>query len=120
MDALIDKVEETELSDDLPEFRPGDTIRVHQLIQEGQKQRVQVFEGVVVAEKGSGTGQTVTVRKTAMGGIGVEKIFPVHSPRVEKIELVDIGRVRRSKLYYLRDKSGQDAKVETKRDRKGV
>ncbi|MFB6262620.1 MAG: 50S ribosomal protein L19 [Bradymonadaceae bacterium] len=120
MDELIEKVEESDKRDEVPDFRPGDTIRVHQLIQEGQKERVQVFEGVVVAEKGSGSGRTVTVRKTAMGGIGVEKIFPIHSPRVEKIELVDIGRVRRSKLYYLREKSGQDAKVETKRDRKGV
>jgi large subunit ribosomal protein L19 len=120
MDELIDKVEENELRDDLPHFRSGDTIRVHQQIREGEKQRIQVFEGIVVARKGEGAGETVTVRKISVGGIGVEKIFPIHSPRIEKFEVVSIGRVRRSKLYYLRERSGQSARVDTKRERKGV
>lgn len=120
MDELIDKVEEEDLRDEIPHFRSGDKIRVHQLVQEGEKQRVQVFEGTVVARKGSGAGATATVRKVSIGGIGVEKIFPLHSPRIEKIEVVEIGRVSRSKLYYLRERTGKRAKVDTKRDRKGV
>jgi len=120
MDDLIEKVEEGELRDEVPHFRSGDKIRIHQRVQEGEKERIQVFEGVVLARKGSGTGETVTVRKISIGGIGVEKIFPIHSPRVADIEVVDIGSVRRSKLYYLRKRTGKDARVETKRERKGV
>lgn len=120
MDDLIDKVEEEEKREDLPHFRTGDTIRVHQRIREGEKERIQVFEGTVVARKGAGASETVTVRKVSVDGIGVEKIFPIHSPRIEKFEVADIGRVRRAKLYYLRDRTGKAAKVETKRERKGV
>lgn len=120
MDELIDKVEEEDLRDDLPHFRPGDNIRVHQRIREGEKERIQVFEGTVVARKGEGVSETVTVRKVSVGGIGVEKIFPIHSPRIEEFEVVDIGRVSRAKLYYLRDRTGKAARVETKRERKGV
>lgn len=120
MDELVDSVEEETLRDDIPHFRTGDTIRVHQRIREGEKERVQVFEGIVVAQKGSGAGATVTVRKISIGGIGVEKIFPLHSPRIEKYEVVNIGRVSRSKLYYLRDREGKSARVKTKRERKGV
>jgi large subunit ribosomal protein L19 len=120
MDDLIESVEQQDKKDDIPHFRTGDTIRVHQLVREGEKDRVQVFEGIVVAQKGSGSGETVTVRKISIGGIGVEKIFPLHSPRIEKFELVNIGRVSRSKLYYLRDLQGKSARVQTKRERKGV
>jgi large subunit ribosomal protein L19 len=120
MDNLLRKVEEGETRDEVPHFRSGDTIRVHQLIREGEKERVQIFEGIVVARKGSGVSETVTVRKISVGGIGVEKIFPIHSPRIEKFEVVNIGRVRRAKLYYLRDRAGKSARVQTKRDRKGV
>ena len=120
MDELINSVEEETMRDDVPHFRSGDTLRVHQRIREGEKERVQVFEGVVVARKGSGATATVTVRKVSIGGIGVEKIFPLHSPRIEKFEVVNIGRVSRSKLYYLRDRRGKSARVRTKRERKGV
>lgn len=120
MDDLIEKVEADDRREEVPHFRSGDTIRVHQRVREGDSERIQVFEGVVLARKGSGSGETVTVRKVSIGGIGVEKIFPIHSPRIEEIEVVDIGRVRRSKLYYLRDRAGKDARVETKRERKGV
>jgi len=120
MDELVNSVEQESLRDDLPHFRTGDTIRVHQRIREGEKERVQVFEGIVIARKGSGAGETVTVRKISIGGIGVEKIFPIHSPRIEKFEVVNIGRVSRSKLYYLRERQGKSARVQTKRDRKGV
>lgn len=120
MDDLIRKVEDEQKRDDVPHFRSGDTVRVHQRIREGQKERIQVFEGVVVARKGSEATETMTVRKISIGGIGVEKIFPIHSPRIEKIDVVNIGRVSRAKLYYLRDRTGKSARVKTKRDRKGV
>lgn len=120
MDELINSVEESEMREELPHFRSGDTIRVHQRIREGEKERVQVFEGIVVARKGSGVSETVTVRKISIGGIGVEKIFPIHSPRIEKLEVVNIGRVSRAKLYYLRKRTGKSARVRTKRERKGV
>ena len=120
MDELIEKVESEQTRDELPHFRSGDTIRVHQRIREGQKERIQVFEGIVIARKGSGATETMTVRKVSIGGIGVEKVFPIHSPRVEKIEVVNIGRVSRAKLYYLRERTGKSARVKTKRDRKGV
>ena len=120
MDELINKVEEENKRDEIPHFRSGDTIRVHQLIREGESERIQVFEGIVMARKNGGVRETVTVRKISIGGIGVEKIFPIHSPRVEKIEVVDIGRVRRAKLNYLRERTGKAARIETKRERKGV
>jgi large subunit ribosomal protein L19 len=118
--SLIDKIEEQQLREDIPHFRSGDTVRVHLRIREGDKERVQVFEGVVLGRSGSGIKETFTVRKISAGGIGVERIFPVHSPRIEKIEIGQIGRVRRAKLYYLRDRTGKSARIRSKRERKGV
>jgi large subunit ribosomal protein L19 len=92
-----------------PEFRSGDTIRVHYRIIEGDKTRTQPFEGIVIAKKGAGVTKTVTVRKIAADGIGVERIFPLFSPNIEKLEVVKLGKVRRAKLYYLRDKIGREA-----------
>ena len=96
----VDVVEREYLRTDHPEFRPGDTVRVHYRIQEGDKERVQVFEGVVIRKRGGGTKSTFTVRKVSYG-VGVERIFPLHSPFIEKIEVVSRGKVRRSRLYYL-------------------
>jgi large subunit ribosomal protein L19 len=115
---LIKKIQAEQLRD-IPDFRPGDTVRVHFLIREGEKERVQVFEGVVLGRSGSGLSETFTVRKNSHG-IGVERIFPVHSPRIDKIEVASFGRVRRAKLYYLRERSGKSARIRSKRDRKGV
>ncbi len=116
---LLQKINAEQIRDDHPDFRPGDTIKVHLLIREGDKERVQVFEGVVLARKGGGAEETMTVRKISHG-VGVERIFPVHSPRIAKIELASIGRVRRSKLYYLRNLSGKRARIRSKRNRKGI
>lgn len=99
---------------DVADFRPGDTVRVHQLIQEGDKQRIQVFEGVVIRIHRAGSRSTFTVRKISYG-IGVEKIFPVHSPLIEKVEIKQRGRVRRSRLYYLRKLRGKAARIKEKR-----
>lgn len=117
---LLSKIESEQVIEDIPHFRSGDTVRVHLRIREGDKERVQVFEGVVLGRSGSGLRETFTVRKISAGGIGVERIFPVHSPRIEKIELARIGRVRRAKLYYLRERSGKSARIRSKRHRKGV
>lgn len=116
---LLNKLAADHLRDDHPEFRSGDSVRVHMLIREGEKERVQIFEGVVLGRSGAGVSETVTVRKVSHG-VGVERIFPVHSPRVAKIELASIGRVRRAKLYYLRERSGKSARIRSKRHRKGV
>ncbi len=116
---LLEKINAEQLRDDHPDFRPGDTIKVHLLIREGDKERVQVFEGVVLARKGGGAEETMTVRKISHG-VGVERIFPIHSPRIAKIERASIGRVRRSKLYYLRELSGKRARIRSKRNRKGI
>ncbi len=108
---LIQEVEKRYLREDLPAFRPGDTVKVHYRIQEGEeKERVQVFEGVVIRKRGSGTGATFTVRKISFG-IGVERTFPLHSPRIEKIEVVRRGKVRRARLYYLRGRYGKAARI---------
>lgn len=106
----IEKIEARYLRSDIPEFRPGDTVRVHAKIQEAGKERIQVFEGVVIGRKGGGLRETVTVRKIS-SGIGVERIFPVHSPRVDRIEVVRRGRVRRAKLYYLRNLTGKAGRI---------
>jgi large subunit ribosomal protein L19 len=107
-------VERTQLRSDLPEFGPGDTVRVHFKVVEGGRERVQAFEGVVVARRGGGLRETVTVRRIAHG-VGVERIFPLHSPRLERIEVVRRGRVRRAKLYYLREKVGKATRIKERR-----
>lgn len=107
---LLNLVEATQYREDLPEFEPGDTVNVHLRVVEGEKERIQQFEGVVLSQNGSGAGRTFTVRKVS-GGIGVERIFPLYSPRVAKIEVRRRGQVRRSKLYYLRNLSGKAARI---------
>jgi large subunit ribosomal protein L19 len=106
----IAQIEKSFLRDDLPEFSSGDTVRVHVRIVEGDKERIQVFQGDVISRRGGGTGATFTVRKIS-GGIGVERVFPVHSPNVAKVERVRKGSVRRSKLYYLRGLTGKSARI---------
>jgi len=116
---LIDKIEQQQLREDIPEFRAGDTVRVHFRIREGAKERIQVFEGVCLGRSGAGLKETLTVRKISAGGIGVERVFPIHSPRIDQIEVAKLGRVRRAKLYYLRELSGKSARIRSKRHRKG-
>ena len=111
-----DLVDAQSLRDDIPEFRPGDTVRVHVRVVEGNRARTQVFEGVVIRRQGSGVRETFTVRKVSFG-VGVERTFPVHTPVVDRIERVIQGDVRRAKLYYLRDRVGKAAKVKEKRYR---
>ncbi len=110
-----DLIDESSLRTDVPEFQPGDTLKVHVKVVEGNKERVQVFQGVVIARQGGGLQETFTVRKVSYG-VGVERTFPVHSPIVDHIEVVSRGDVRRAKLYYLRDRVGKAAKVKEKRD----
>lgn len=112
MDKIIEKLNREQRKSNLPAFRPGDTVRVHQLIQEGGKERTQIFEGVVI-RRNRGT-QTFTVRKVSYN-VGVERIFPIHSPLVSKIELKQRGRVRRSRLYYLRELRGKAARIQEDR-----
>lgn len=107
---LLDLVEATQYRDDIPDFESGDTVNVHLRVVEGEKERIQQFEGVVLSKDGSGAGRTFTVRKMS-GGVGVERIFPLHSPRIAKIEVNRRGQVRRSKLYFLRDRRGKAARV---------
>ena len=107
----IKEVEKSQIKTELFAFRPGDQIRVHFKIVEGESERIQVFEGVVIRKKGTGLGETFTVRKESFG-VGVERIFPIHSPRIEKIEAVRSGKVRRAKLYYLRKLAGKAARLE--------
>ena len=110
---LIKKVENEQIKDGIENFNIGDTVKVYFKIVEGQSERVQVFEGVVIAVKNSGIRKTFTVRKISYG-VGVERIFPLHSPRIEKIEVTRKGRVRRAKLYYLRGKIGKASKIKEK------
>ena len=110
---LLTAIGEEQLKD-RPDFRPGDTVRVHAIISEGGRERVQAFEGTVVARRGSGVSETFTVRRVA-SGVGVERTFPLHSPRVERIEVVRRGHVRRAKLYYLRGLSGKSARIRERR-----
>ena len=107
---VIDMVEEQQLRDDLPAFKPGDTLRVHVRITEGEKERIQVFEGVCIAQKHGGVRKTFTVRKISFGQ-GVERVFPLHSKVIDKIEVVRRGRVRRAKLYYIRKLRGKAARI---------
>jgi len=113
---VLDAVDAASLRKDLPNFRPGDELKVHVRVIEGNKSRIQVFQGLVIARQGSGIRETFTVRKISYG-VGVERIFPVHAPVIEKIELVRKGEVRRAKLYYLRDLRGKAAKI---RERRGT
>lgn len=104
----IDVVERPHLRDDLPDFRPGDTVRVHVRVVEGERERIQVFEGICIRRRGSRLSETFTVRKISFG-VGVERTFPVHSPMLAKVEVVSRGHVRRAKLYYLRSRVGKKA-----------
>lgn len=110
-----DLIDQASLRDDVPDFQAGDTLKVHVRVVEGEKQRIQVFQGVVIARSGGGLQETFTVRKLSYG-VGVERTFPVHSPIIEKIEVFTRGDVRRAKLYYLRDRIGKAARVKEKRD----
>lgn len=111
----VDLVEQSRLRDDIPEFRPGDNVKVHVRVVEGTRSRIQVFEGVVIARKGGGLRETFTVRKISFG-VGVERTFPLHSPVIEQIEVVRLGKVRRAKLYYLRDRVGKKARIKERRE----
>ena len=112
MDALKSMVED-QIKEDTPQIRVGNTVKVHVKIREGERERIQIFEGTVIARAGSGVSETFTVRRVSYG-VGVEKVFPVHSPNVDHVENVRIGKVRRAKLYYLRDRVGKSAKVKQK------
>jgi len=107
---LLRAVENSQIRTDFPRFRPGDTVRVHVKIREGDKYRIQVFEGVVIAHKNNGIASTFTVRKVSFG-YGIERIFPLHSPIIEKLEVVKTGKVRRARLYYLRGRRGKAARL---------
>jgi large subunit ribosomal protein L19 len=111
-----DLVERPYLRDDVPEFRAGDTVRVHVRVVEGERERIQVFEGIVIRKRGSQLSETFTVRKVSFG-VGVERTFPIHSPMISKIEIATRGDVRRAKLYYLRSRIGKKAKVKELRER---
>jgi len=111
---IIDTIEREQMRSDLPDFGPGDTVRVHVRVVEGARERIQVFEGVVIGRSGSGLSETFTVRKMS-SGIGVERIFPVHSPKIDKVEVVRQGDVRKAKLYYIRGRVGKRARIREKR-----
>ena len=111
----LDALDAASLRDDIPDFRPGDTVKVHVRVIEGTRSRIQVFQGVVIRRQGGGIRETFTVRKVSFG-VGVERTFPVHTPVVEKIEVVTRGDVRRAKLYYLRELRGKAAKIKEKRE----
>ncbi len=111
-----DLVDVESLRDDVPDFAVGDTVKVHVKVIEGNRSRVQTFEGICIARKGSGVRETFTVRKISFNGVGVERIFPVHAPVIDRIEVARRGHVRRAKLYYLRDRVGKAAKVPEKRE----
>jgi large subunit ribosomal protein L19 len=115
MTNVIDTIAAASKRDDLPEFRPGDTLKVHVRVVEGNRSRVQVFQGVCIRIQGSGIGRTFTVRKVSFG-VGVERTFPLHTPIIEKVEVVTRGDVRRAKLYYLRNLRGKAAKIKEKRE----
>ncbi|MEE8603277.1 50S ribosomal protein L19 [Euzebya tangerina] len=110
-----DLVDVETVRDDIPDFSPGDTLKVHVRVTEGERTRIQIFEGDVIARRGSGPRESFTIRKVSFNGIGVERIFPLHAPIIDKIEVVRHGKVRRAKLYYLRDRVGKKAKIKEKR-----
>ena len=114
MDELLRSVGQDQIKTDLPDFRTGDTVRVHYQVIEGDKVRVQIFEGTVIARRGGGIDETFMVRKIS-GGVGVERVFPLNSPRIESIEVTRHGKVRRSKLFYLRKKTGRAARIKERR-----
>jgi len=111
---IIKMIEDQQLRDDLPKFNVGDTVQVHYKIVEGTRERIQAYEGTVIKIQGGGAGKTFTVRRVSYG-VGVERTFPIHSPRIDKLVIVRHGKVRRAKLYYLRDRQGKSAKVKEKR-----
>jgi len=112
-------IDRDSLRDDIPEFRPGDTVKVHVRVVEGNRERVQVFQGAVMRRQGGGVQETFTVRKVSFG-VGVERTFPVHSPTIAKIEVATLGDVRRAKLYYLRERHGKSAKIKERRVARGA
>ena len=111
MNQIVREIVQEQLRKDIPAFRPGDTLKVHVKVIEGSRERIQVFEGVVIKRRGGGISETFTVRKVSYG-VGVERTFPLHSPRIEKIEVVRRGKVRRAKLYYLRNLRGKAARIQ--------
>ncbi|MBW1888066.1 MAG: 50S ribosomal protein L19 [Deltaproteobacteria bacterium] len=111
---IIENLEKEHMRVDIPDFKPGDTVRVHARIKEGEKERVQIFEGLVIRKRKGRTGATFTVRKMSYG-IGVERIFPLHSPTIDKIEIITRGKVRRGRLYYMRGLKGKAARIKEKR-----
>lgn len=111
---IIETLENEQLRNDIPEFRPGDTVRVHVKVVEGKNERIQVFEGIVIARRNAGVRETFTVRRISYG-VGVERTFPLHSPRLERIEVARRGIVRRAKLYYLRNLTGKAARIRERR-----
>lgn len=115
MNPLIQELTQEQLRNDIPAFRPGDTVRVHAKVVEGTRERIQLFEGVVIKRRGAGISETYTVRKIS-SGVGVERTFPVHSPRVAKLEVLRKGKVRRAKLYYIRNLSGKAARIKERRN----
>ena len=115
MDALLRSLSEEQIKSDVPAFGAGDTVRVHVRVVEGEKERTQLFEGVVIQRRGHGIHETFTVRKMVVGGVGVERIFPLHSPRVAKVERIRSGKVRRNRITYLRDLQGRAARIAEKR-----
>jgi large subunit ribosomal protein L19 len=115
MHTAIAELEKAQIRSDVPDFRPGDTLKVHVRVKEGNRSRIQVFQGVVIRRQGSGARETFTVRKISYG-VGVERTFPVHTPAIDRIEVVTRGRVRRAKLYYLRDLRGKAARIRERRE----
>ena len=115
MHTAIAELEQAQIRSDIPDFRPGDTLKVHVRVVEGSRSRIQVFQGVVIRRQGSGARETFTVRKVSYG-VGVERTFPVHSPNIDHIEVVTRGDVRRAKLYYLRDLRGKAARIRERRE----
>jgi large subunit ribosomal protein L19 len=113
---IVQEIEKEQLREGLPKFDPGDTVRVNVRVREGEKERTQAFEGVCIAKQGGGVGETFTVRKVS-AGIGVERVFPLHSPMIESIKVVRRGRVRRAKLYYLRARKGKAARIRERQQR---
>jgi large subunit ribosomal protein L19 len=111
---IVENLEREQMRVDIPDFKPGDTIKVHARIKEGEKERIQVFQGFVLRKRKGNTGATFTVRKVSYG-IGVERIFPTHSPNIDKVEIISRGRVRRGRLYYMRKLRGKAARIKEKR-----